>query len=108
MPNLWQQPGLIAMTLAFVVIGRLAVSYALLPLIGFGKGIGNRNWYHVVAISGMRGALSLALVLALPDSMANRDEIIDAVSGVVVITLIAQGLAIGPLLLRLPLWTPNP
>ena len=103
MPRLWSRPDLIAASFAFVLIGRVVVAYGLLPLTGVGKNLGNRNWLHVVAIAGMRGALSLALVLALPDSMANRGEIIDAVSGVVVVTLIAQGLAIGPLLQRLEL-----
>ena len=49
-------------------------------------------------LAGMRGALSLALALVLPMTIPFRSQIIDAVFGVVAVTLIIQGLAIGPAL----------
>jgi NhaP-type Na+/H+ or K+/H+ antiporter len=49
-------------------------------------------------LAGMRGALSLALALVLPDSIPFRAAIIDAVFGVVAVTLVVQGVAIGPAL----------
>jgi CPA1 family monovalent cation:H+ antiporter len=102
-PNLFFKPDLIAVTLICVILARLVTAYGLLPLTGVGKRLGTPDWQKVVLIAGMRGALSLALVLALPPSVPDRTEIIDAVAGVVVITLIVQGLAIGPLLQRLKL-----
>ena len=57
----------------------------------------------MVAASGLRGALSLALALSLPAGVPLRPQIVDAVFGVVCITLIVQGLAIGPLVARLRL-----
>jgi NhaP-type Na+/H+ or K+/H+ antiporter len=39
--------------------------------------------------------------LALPEATPHRAEIIDVVYGVVLITLVAQGLGIGPLVTRL-------
>jgi CPA1 family monovalent cation:H+ antiporter len=102
-PSLWFKPDLIAVTLICVILARVVTAYGLLPLTGVGRRLGTPDWYRVVFIAGMRGALSLALVLALPPDVPNRTDIIDAVAGVVVITLIVQGLAIGPLLQRLKL-----
>jgi CPA1 family monovalent cation:H+ antiporter len=63
-------------------------------------------WRHVVAASGLRGALSLALAVSLPAETPLRPQIVDAVFGAVCITLVAQGLAIGPLVSRLKLRAP--
>jgi NhaP-type Na+/H+ or K+/H+ antiporter len=54
-------------------------------------------------ISGIRGGVSIALVLALPHATPYRDQIIDAVYGVVAATILIQGTALKPVLLRLNL-----
>lgn len=59
------------------------------------------TWRVTVVFAGMRGGLSLALALALPQSLPFRTEIIDAVFGVVLFTLIGQGIALEPVLRRL-------
>jgi CPA1 family monovalent cation:H+ antiporter len=59
------------------------------------------TWRITVVFAGMRGGLSLALALALPQSLPLRDEIVDAVFGVVLFTLIVQGVALEPVLRRL-------
>lgn len=59
------------------------------------------TWRVTVLFAGMRGALSLALALALPEQLPFRAEIIDAVFGVVLFTLVVQGVALEPLLVRL-------
>jgi CPA1 family monovalent cation:H+ antiporter len=59
------------------------------------------TWRITVVFAGMRGGLSLALALALPPALPFRDEIVDAVFGVVLFTLIVQGVALEPLLRRL-------
>jgi len=48
---------------------------------------------------GLRGALGLALALALPATLPMHDEILVATFGVVAFSVIAQGLTM-PLLLR--------
>jgi Na+/H+ antiporter len=72
----------------------------------------------LVGWSGMRGAISLAAVLALPTTLdsgagfAERDLLIFVTAGVIVVTLVGQGLTL-PLLIRLlglegeRRWTPD-
>lgn len=96
------EPWLVLTTLGLVVLARLILTYVGLPLLGY-SGRRHRAWQHVTAIAGMRGALSLALAIALPENIPQRPQIIDAVFGVVLVTLVVQGLTIGPLLKRLRL-----
>src|SRR6266480_3359252 len=57
-------------------------------------------WRPVMVLSGLRGALSLALVLSLPDALAQRNLLTDIVYGVILVTLLGQGLALRTLLPR--------
>jgi len=57
-------------------------------------------WRPVMVLSGLRGALSLALVLSLPDALAQRNLLTDIVYGVILVTLLGQGLALRILLPR--------
>ena len=58
-----------------------------------------RGWKHVVFWSGIRGAIPLALVLAVPAGDL-RDLLLPVAFGVVLISLLLQGLTI-PVLLRI-------
>jgi CPA1 family monovalent cation:H+ antiporter len=53
----------------------------------------------VLATAGMRGVVSLAAALALPDTIPHRDLILFIVFVVIVVTLVGQGLLI-PVLIR--------
>ena len=62
--------------------------------------------------AGMRGAISLAAALAVPTAVEDRPEILLLTFGVILITLLGQGLTLAPLLraLKLPRenrWTPD-
>jgi CPA1 family monovalent cation:H+ antiporter len=59
------------------------------------------NWRErfVVGWSGMRGAISLAAALALPEALPKRDLLIFITVGVIAVTLVGQGLTL-PLILR--------
>jgi len=59
------------------------------------------TWAVTFVFAGMRGGLSLALALALPATLASRAEIVDAVFAVVLFTVLVQGIALEPLLVRL-------
>ena len=52
-------------------------------------------------MAGMRGALPLALALALPGTLAYRAQIIDGVFAVVLVTLVVQGGPLEPIVRRL-------
>jgi CPA1 family monovalent cation:H+ antiporter len=92
-------PLLVLSTLVCVTAARLILGYIALPLAGNIP----RPWRPVIALAGMRGALSVALVIGLPEDIPERAHLIDAVFGVVFVTLVAQGLTIGPLISRLRL-----
>jgi CPA1 family monovalent cation:H+ antiporter len=66
----------------------------------------------VVGWSGMRGAISLAAALALPATVQQRELLIFVTVGVIAVTLVGQGLTLGPLMRRLGIegerdWTPD-
>jgi CPA1 family monovalent cation:H+ antiporter len=64
-----------------------------------------RSWREttVVGWSGMRGAVSLAAALALPQSFPQRDLLVFLTFAVIVVTLVGQGLTLPPLIRRLGL-----
>jgi CPA1 family monovalent cation:H+ antiporter len=58
-------------------------------------------WSLVLTWGGLRGALSLVLALALPETLVARSTIVTLTAGVVVASLIGQALTMAPLLARL-------
>ncbi len=61
------------------------------------------SWATVLTWGGLRGALSMVLALSLPANLAHRDLILHMTFGVVLLTLLVQGLTIKPLLRRVGL-----
>lgn len=61
------------------------------------------QWGLVMTWGGIRGGLSMVLMLALPPDFPHRSMLITLTFGVVVLSIIAQGLSIGPLMRRLGL-----
>ncbi len=93
----------IAIAIGASLLARLAVVYGLglvvLPL----PRVLPVRWLHVLFWSGLRGAVSLAVVLALPLNFPGRALLLDLTFGVVLFTLVVQGLTMQPLLRRLGL-----
>ncbi|WP_294957033.1 sodium:proton antiporter [Sulfurovum sp.] len=56
------------------------------------------RWSLAMEWGGLRGALSMVLVLSLPDSMAMKDVVVTLVFGVVLLSIFVQGLTMTPLL----------
>jgi CPA1 family monovalent cation:H+ antiporter len=56
------------------------------------------RWLHVLFWAGMRGALSLAVVLSLPLDLPARALLLNLTYGVVLFSLLVQGLTMRPLL----------
>ncbi|WP_144113941.1 Na+/H+ antiporter [Paraburkholderia sp. BCC1886] len=51
----------------------------------------------ILGWAGMRGVVSLAAALALPESLADRDTLIFATFAVIFVTVVVQGLTLAPL-----------
>jgi CPA1 family monovalent cation:H+ antiporter len=84
--------------IAAVLIGRALSVYLLVPMSNFfGEKIPLR-WQHVIVWGGLRGALALALALSLDNTFPYRDRILDLTFGVVVFSILVQGLTMKPLL----------
>lgn len=64
-----------------------------------------RVWRPLLLFAGLRGALSLALVLSLPDAIPFASILKPAVYGVVLVTLVGQGVG---LRILLPHWPKAP
>ena len=92
--------GIVLVSILAVLIGR-SVIYPLSWLVNRMKGHVPRAWQHILVWGGLRGALSMALVLGLERDFPQRDTLVAATFGVVVFSLLGQGLTIGPLLKKL-------
>ncbi len=109
----------ISWAVAGVLLGRAIMIYLLLPLhdalaraLAARRGaVGSRRgvvapmpviWRPLFLLSGLRGALSIALVLSLPPNLPNRGLIEFTVYGVVLVTLVGQGIGLRVLLPRWP------
>jgi len=115
-PILWAVVGALA--------GRALIVYALLPLHdAFAHWLARRRphtpargrpipiprgWRPLIALAGLRGALSLALALSLPTVIPQAPLIQQVTYGVVLVTLLGQGLGLRALLPRWPGATQRP
>lgn len=82
----------LAVTLArglviFGISGLLAMTQARIP----------RAWSLVLTWGGLRGALSMVLALSLPPDLPLRNLIVNMVFGVVLLSILVQGLTMTPL-----------
>ena len=61
------------------------------------------RWTLVATWSGLRGALAMTLALSLPASVHSRELLIRLTFGVVLLTLLVQGLTLRPMVRALRL-----
>ncbi len=81
-----------------MLMGRVAAAYVLMPLTRLAGSSVPFRWQHVLFWGGLRGSLSIALVLSLPTGLAGRSQFIFMIFGAVLFSLLVQGLTVGPLL----------
>lgn len=99
LPLLFTHWQLILWAIIAVLVARAVGVYGLSRL---GADIPNK-WQHVLYWGGLRGAISLALVLSLPESLGSSEKIQVMAFGVVLFTLVVQGMSMSPLVRRLGL-----
>lgn len=89
-------PALIAIML--VTLGRAVAVYPCCAVFRWSSLRVSASHQHILFWGGLRGALALALALALPDSVPQRDLVIAITFVVVAFSIFVQGLTIPPLL----------
>ncbi len=96
-----------ALAIGLVLIGRVVAVYPLSAL--FSRSQLKLDWpcRHILFWGGLRGALALALALAVPASVAERQEIIVLAFAVVAFSILVQGLTMPWLMKRLGLEHPD-
>lgn len=82
-----------------VMIARILVTYVIVGLMPRRERL-PRKWTGILAWSGLRGSLSMVLALSLPATMPQRELIVDMTVGVVVLSILVQGVTVSPLLRR--------
>jgi monovalent cation:H+ antiporter, CPA1 family len=96
--------GLIVMAIAFVSFTRAIMIFGLGNISNlFSQTKTNLREQTVLWWGGLRGSVSIALALSVPEVLASRQEIIDTVFGVVLFSLLVQGLSMKWLLSTLDL-----
>jgi CPA1 family monovalent cation:H+ antiporter len=86
-----------------VLAARGVAVYAGIPLVDLFSVPLPSLWKHVLAWGGLRGSLSMVLILGLPLDFAGRSFLINLVFGVVSVSLFLQGLTMAPFMKRLQL-----
>jgi CPA1 family monovalent cation:H+ antiporter len=88
----------VLLAIGAVLLGRLLSVYLLIPFSNrFSEKIPFR-WQLVAVWGGLRGALALALALSLNGEFPHREAILNLTFGVVIFSIIVQGLTLKPLL----------
>lgn len=91
MQDKWE---IIFIAIILVLIARSVAVYASMSVIrDF-----SMNWKHILNWGGLKGSLSIALVLSLPRDFQGREELLILAFSVVLFSLVVQGLTIKPLI----------
>lgn len=99
----WSVLGAATIAILVSLVGRAATVYPIAALFRKSDLAVPPSHQHVLWWGGLRGALALALALALPANIAERGEIIAVAFAVVAFSIFVQGLTIPPLIRRLGL-----
>lgn len=94
----WQ---LILSAFVAVAVGRTAVVYIVTAVTGRRADRIPGRWRAVLSWGGLRGGLSMVLALSLGTDFPNRELLIATTFGVVVLSILVQGLSMGWLLRKL-------
>jgi monovalent cation:H+ antiporter, CPA1 family len=98
LPQLATAASSVAWGVLAMLAGRIVAVYGLLALTKLMGSPVPIRWQHVLFWGGLRGSLSIALVLSLPSSVPGRARFVFMIFGAVLFSLLAQGLTVKPLL----------
>ena len=96
LPDLLRIWPLVIAAYVAITIARGAVIYSMGALLSRSHARMPWSWNFVLIWGGIRGALSMVLVLSLPQHFPFREMLINLVFGVVLLTILIQGLSISP------------
>nr|WP_090832020.1 MULTISPECIES: Na+/H+ antiporter [unclassified Bacillus (in: firmicutes)] len=82
---------------AAIIIVLVARSIAVYMSLYFAKDF-PVSWRHIINWGGLKGSLSIALVLSLPRNFAGREDLLILAFSVVLFSLLVQGLSVKPLI----------
>jgi CPA1 family monovalent cation:H+ antiporter len=91
----------VLVAIVLVTLGRAVAIYPLCALFARSRLKVAAQDQHILFWGGLRGALALALALALPEDLPHHDAMVTITFAVVAFSVFAQGLSITPLLRRL-------
>ena len=96
-----QQPGLLVMAVAVVPLVLFARAISIAPPLAIWRNMLNfRQALPLLTWGGLRGGICIAMALALPAG-AVREAILAATYVVVMVSVLVQGLTVGPMIRRL-------
>lgn len=99
----------IAIAVPLAIVARAISIYAIFPLLNRLPWVERADFPHQTAMAwgGLRGAMCIMLALAIPETYAYREIILNMTVGVVLFSLLVQGLTLRPLVHALGLHQPT-
>lgn len=101
--KLWYMLPAVLLALIAYQVGRALTVYPLLALVRFFDRPIPVRWRHVLFVGNIKGSLSTALALSLPSTLPERDKLVAIVLGIVLLSLVGQGLTLPWFVRRLKL-----
>jgi len=98
---LFADAGVVVVGFVVLLIARSTLVYFGIPIVDRFTAPLPRSWRHVLVWGGLRGSLSMVLILGIPMEFPGRHLLVNLVFGVVAISLFLQGLTMGPLMRKL-------
>jgi monovalent cation:H+ antiporter, CPA1 family len=97
LPALLASWRLIVVAFLIVTVSRVLMAWAIAGLLPKRLEL-PRRWTAILSWGGLRGALSMVLALSIPETFPQRDLLIAMTFGVVVLSILIQGISVGPTL----------
>jgi len=98
LPLLGRYAGLIGAVVLAALASRALSVYGFTALLARSGAPFPMAWRHVMVWGGLRGGVAVALVLALPPMLPQREAVAAGILGTIVWTLVGQGLLIRPIM----------